>query len=208
MKLEVGKYYKTRDGHLVLVNDLNKLTGWFRGVLIDGREPFCNFHFFSNGTNIGEGEEFRWADLIAEWTDTPTIGTLAEIGAQVGDVVEYTAVGESHWKPRVFTFAGWDGDAPYDTEQEFGGVERLRTDDKALFRIVSRSQPKGSVITETVKRIVPGDYGRVRVNWCDGDKVCFQLRGDHWAAAVKFSRADLIAARAVFDQLIDAMPEE
>jgi hypothetical protein len=96
------------------------------------------------------------------------VGTLAEIGAQVGDVVEYTAIGEPHFIARSFTFAGWHYGIPYDIDMKIGGNSNLRTDDECKFRIIRRAsdakpEPQGPVITETVKRIVPGVYGAVGV---------------------------------------------
>ena len=35
------------------------------------------------------------------------VGTLKELGVQAEDVVEYTSIGEPHFKAKTFTFAGW-----------------------------------------------------------------------------------------------------
>lgn len=131
------------------------------------------------------------------------VGTLAEIGAQVGDVVDRVFDGgtsERHviegiekiehgiykWEYRL-TLSDY-GTGIFDDEQ---------------FRIISRAQPQptGPVITEivTTKRIVPGVYGMVRIEDIS-DRIGI-LVDDY------FTRADLIAARDVFNQLIEAMEE-
>jgi len=69
------------------------------------------------------------------------VGTLKELGVQVGDVVEYTAIGEPMWKPNTFVFAGYVGEIPYSKDQVFGGETNLRTDNRAIFRIISRATP-------------------------------------------------------------------
>lgn len=205
MKLEVGKYYRTRDGRKV-------------GPLGE---------FSKNTMHTGESDSRLWnldgsryyrndpnSDLIAEWHNEPKqhgigytmtkgeiglTGTLADLGVQVGDVVECVKAGYkttiTSYVDGSFYGTGIDHCAPYD--------------EMAIFRLISRAQPKGPVITETVttKRIVAGDYGRVRVNWCDGNETCFQLRGGHWTAAVKFSRDDLTAAIETLTAVRDAMPQ-
>lgn len=115
------------------------------------------------------------------------IGTLAEIGAKVGDVVEAI----SYCGVVLCRFI----------------VEQKDIDEMVLdnYRIVSRAK-SGPVITETVKRIVPGVYGKVSVLKSDGWWFALTDKGDK-VAHVKLSRADLIAARDVFNQLIDAMEE-
>lgn len=146
------------------------------------------------------------------------IGTLAEIGAQVGDVV--SCHNEAH-----------DG-----TEFEVRhGFEEWSGYGRPWWRIVSRAsdyqpddnecveaamakgidypaKPKGPVITETVKRIVPGVYGKVYVfgHVTEGLLVAITDKTDERDLdgydCVTLTRAELIAARDVFNQLIDALP--
>lgn len=125
-----------------------------------------------------------WAMVAREYDtihETHTIGTLDEIGAQVGDVVECLETGCE------FTVCS---DAM---------VKGYRFTD---YRIVTQSKPQGPVITETVKRIVPGVYGKVEVTTESANDV-FNV-----VVHTCYSRSDLIAARDVFNRLIDAMPEE
>lgn len=159
LKIEAGKYYRTRDGRKV-------------GPMVCGIDKNATEYPW---TDKGENHRGRWSDfgedgetylmgptdgdIIAEWTDEPArpeVGTLAEIGAQVGDVVEYTAIGEPHFEARQFTFAGWHDGEPYDSDMKIGGDSSLRRDAKAKFRIIRRAsdaqpEPAGPVVTETVK---------------------------------------------------------
>lgn len=71
------------------------------------------------------------------------------------------------------------------------------------------AQPSGPVITETVKRIVPGVYGKVHIS---GHRIKYGEVGVFIGARsdeyMYMSRDELVAARDVFNQLIDAMPHE
>jgi hypothetical protein len=93
-------------------------------------------------------------------------GTIAEIGARVGDVVEGTSDGCGAKYVKTISSIG-----PLRVEYEDGGYDTL---DAEGFRIICRASdvtPKqpGPVVTETItrKRIVPGVYGDVVV-WNDG----------------------------------------
>lgn len=119
------------------------------------------------------------------------VGTLAEIGAQVGDVVEVT-----QWIGSMLK-KGDTGVVVHGNTHCKGGFGI--GSDAGIFRIITRAKPQGPVITETVKRIVPGVYGKV---WVSNE-------GGHntFGAYPIACRADLIAARDVFNQLIEAMPD-
>lgn len=168
MKLEVGCYYRTRDGRRV--GPMRNDAPYIEEVLTDGSKGWWN-----NGRYRDDGEDHE-LDLIAEWHDEPKqhgigytmtkaeierdcglTGTLAELNVQVGDVVEDMVTSDI-----------------YDIlEVSDSGVRgRARRDGRELMlymmakaRIVSRAKPQGPVITETVtrKRIVPGVYGKVEV---------------------------------------------
>lgn len=202
MKLEVGKYYKTRDGR--------KAEWRYSGdpgnpmypvkVKVEGQDFWLSYT--ADGGYWCDGEETSM-DLIAEWTDDT--GTLAELNAQVGDVVE--CVEAAYYN---FTVG-----QRYSVE-DFCGDPAIRYDDSGYcrtsvsrFRIVSRAKPTGPVITETVKRIVPGVYGHIWIDWVDGGTIYLGLRNNALKKmdTVGLSRADLIAARDVFNQLIDALEE-
>lgn len=123
------------------------------------------------------------------------IGTLAEIGASVGDVVEW--LGNEMRESDFVSYEIDSIDAGTYHAKGCPGWFHLRWDDD--WRIVPRAQPQGPVITETVKRIVPGVYGRVVIH----TEPEFSCHTD-----LLRSRADLIAARDVLNQLIDAMGDE
>ena len=92
MKLEVGKFYLTRDGRKV--GPLNRAG---RGFNDNDSGP--NFMWYDDGfcfiSKVPHND-----DLIAPWP--PEQGTLAEIGANVGDVVEWRK-GESQSPVRTVT---------------------------------------------------------------------------------------------------------
>jgi hypothetical protein len=111
-----------------------------------------------------------------------TVGTLEEIGAQVGDVVEYVKTGVistiTRYNGNRFFGSGENPDAPYSNGQ---------------FRIVTRAA-KSPVRTVTRKEIVPGVYGDVEVY-------------ETGAVSVSFMRTveDLTAAIATLTEIRDAM---
>lgn len=244
MKLEVGNYYRTRDGRKVGPMVRVPKNSWFGKSYVwaydwnGGATPAENL--FCEHGNYWETGAHSENDLIAEWTDTHTIGTLADIGAQVGDVVEWVSEDETIVVTELPKKRGVHDDH-YQIKHDDGGYGLIdpRWGD---FRIVSRAPDlsklnytpinvekpiheiehdarpleyfqSGPVITETMKRIVPGVYGKVSVhewgvgsgelhvalinNYCDKE----------WVIHAKLSRADLIAARDVFNQLIEAMEE-
>lgn len=196
MKLEVGKYYRTGDGRKVGPLERNRTGNEFW--------PFeCGDMFFDDeGSSCRVFGDVKYArekgqhDLIEPWTEDT--GTLAEIGARVGDVVEVT-----QWLGSMFSKG--DTGVVISGFSHFKG--RFGIDSGAgQFRIISRAkpQPPGPVITETVttKRIVPGVYGVVAV----GEDHTSQGRVGLYINSM-LTRADLIAARDVFNQLIEAMEE-
>lgn len=203
MKIEVGKYYRTRDGRKV------GPVGWDigRSVFYDGQ-----MFYLSCGL---AWDRPRSEDLIAEWTYTPKVGKLAEIGAQVGDMVEWVSASETLYFARKH-------EGKMHTIQDDGRVllnggdgsywgYLSDTDDFVNWRIISRAKPAGPVITETVKRIVPGVYGKVRISAAFPDEgvayvgiiPCEEEQGRCYG----LNRAELIAARDVFNQLIDALAD-
>lgn len=94
-------------------------------------------------------------DLIAEWTDTPEVGTLKEIGAQHGDQCGY---GNGEWLKCTISMRDGEYYAKgEESDGELGGDQ---------WRIITRAQP-GPVRTVTRHEIVAGKYGNVTV-WGDG----------------------------------------
>ena len=83
MKIEEGKYYRTRDGRKV-------------GPMCDSGHADCiatNGEFsgglwnFDGSPHFPHMEEDDSPTLIAEWVDEPETGTLAELNVKPGDVV-------------------------------------------------------------------------------------------------------------------------
>ena len=81
MKIEVGKYYKTRDGQKV--GPMRKTGSQYANMWFTDDEVN---HWTKNGTEYNTMPSGR--DLISEWIDEPVTGTLRELNVQVGDVVE------------------------------------------------------------------------------------------------------------------------
>ena len=85
MKLEVGKYYKTRDGRKVgpmvetSLHDYRFTTDRENWYLVNG------IHAFDDG-NIDVN-----ADIIAEWTDTPAPVTLSH------ETIDHIAIDSLKW---------------------------------------------------------------------------------------------------------------
>lgn len=86
MKIETGKYYRTRDGrkvgHAKLYGD--RSDNYPFNVPIEGKF----YAYTEDGKScLGIDED----DLISEWTDEPETGTLAELKVKPGDVVEFVS---------------------------------------------------------------------------------------------------------------------
>lgn len=122
MKIEAGKYYRTRDGRKV--GPMRRYNGGADGFsFCFGGATYNSYGgFYSSGTSAN--------DLIAEWEEPMTykeIGTLAEIGAKAGDVVIY--VGDDATSSNIMrTVAGKGTDKLgeerwYHADQDFGGRE-------------------------------------------------------------------------------------
>jgi hypothetical protein len=118
------------------------------------------------------------------------VGTLAEIGAQVGDVV---GCWNAAHKGAKFTIPP-------------EGFETWSAKDKPWWRIIRRAsdaKPQGPVITETVKRIVPGVYGSVSVSHVAKDAVEIAIKGPDYHA--EMNAAELRAAIVTLTEIADAL---
>lgn len=162
MKIESGKYYRTRDGRKV--GPMEHYSGGQDGF------SFCcggsTYNSYGGYYSLGASVH----DLIAEWTEEPEQGTLKELNVQPGDVVECLSdelafgsltVGERYVSQSINLIVDDDG-------EEFPWTV-------ATFRIISRASksttpapdvatPPSPVRTVTRKEIVPGVYGFVRVH--------------------------------------------
>lgn len=117
------------------------------------------------------------------------IGALAEIGAKVGDVVEWGGIAYEVLDGMMLWSCRFNGDARRYEEIEFPYG--------ANFRIIYRAQPTGTVITETVtrKRIVPGVYGRVVVERESNGDMVIDARNMQVAAELTAAIETLTAIR-------------
>lgn len=144
-------------------------------------------------------------------------GTLRDLDVKPGDVVEWVGAPENGAmtveKAAVLcdgTFAG----QVHATLSKYGegifGAEKFR-----IIRRATQSIPHGPVITETVKRIVPGVYGRICIERGDDgdDGVLVKLKladrcgvpdrgGCHY-----LNRAELNVAIATLTAIRDAMED-
>ena len=153
MKLEVGKYYRTRDGKKVGPIKSHQNKPW---SFTDGRLSYKD-----NGRwHLDPRDDEN--DLIAEWTDTPEVGTLAEIGARVGDEVHRDS---------------WWGREPAVVIQR-----DLETNANTGFRIISSASDAGPVrtVTRTTREIVPGRHWKYKICKVHEDSVTIQIGGTNF----------------------------
>jgi len=130
MKLEVGKSYRTAAGEKATV------------VRVDAYGDFVVRHitsfFILDHNEDGTCYGLHTCDLVSEWVDEPTSEgppqTLDDMGAKVGDIVEFVKSGACHKIERI------EGGRYY-TGEEGAGI--LRTD--AVWLMVSRA-PKAPTI--------------------------------------------------------------
>lgn len=208
MKIEAGKYYKTRDGRVV--GPMMKTPGndnfdscyvWtydWSGVNTSPENLFCR-----DGKYWGYGSESDF-DLIAP--AYPEQGTLKEIGAKVGDVVE------------------WPGTCQYDIMQDGSVLSipgRIKLKDGIKyhgrhFRIISRASDKPTspvrTVTTTRKEVVPGIYGRISIhkNAHDDGRVLVRLADSAGEVNLEncghyMTSEELTAAIATLTEIRDAL---
>lgn len=199
MKLEVGKYYRTRDGRKVkIITKDSHDTYPFNGD---------NGHTYTECGNLYWRGTPHGLDIIAEWTDTPEVGTLKEIGAQVGDVVEWIFDSETTATYEVMSIR----ESMYGMQAHLKGYGGgVFTHQK--FRIVSRANQAltGPVrtVTTTRKEIVPGVYGRLTVGDVNGQCVRVEVGRSKVSDLINWWTADeLTQAIATLTEIRDALAE-
>ncbi|MCU0803421.1 MAG: hypothetical protein MUD11_16975 [Rhodobacteraceae bacterium] len=231
LKIEAGRFYRTRDGRKVgPMNVPPKAKYWSEIVFADTKNDDGGFYGWLVSGAYFENRESR-EDLIAEWTDEPApvreVGTLAEIGARVGDVVECldnTEVRNSYSKGGYYV-VGADDDLgfPVEPDGDFGAFRIIRRAPDAapvsilgahdgklpddLYDIIADNPaPAGPVITETVRRIVPGVYGRVMVHSHDCGAVSLDFCGQFGVSSAEVLTAtELRATIATLTEIADAL---
>lgn len=158
MKLEIGRYYKTRDGRKVGPVKRHG-SGWATEDTVGAFEWYEDGFCFASHKHHDN-------DLIAPWTEE--VGTLEEIGAQVGDVVEWSSsrTAAEYKVDSVeygdYTFTDTDGRYPFSWNKRDQEEDRY-----SKWRIISRAQPEPTgpvrTVTTTRQEIVPGVYGRLGI---------------------------------------------
>ena len=206
MKIESGKYYKSRDGQKVgpmysfsnhaksgvLYADVN---GAARAFYIDGgKRKFMG--------NVG--------DLIAEWIDDPVTGTLRELNVHVGDVIKLVSGSQDGWADgNCYTIKPDGRVLNNDGSGQYWGNISDQDDDLGIkFRIISRASSPSPVITETVttQRIVPGVYGRVSIAGSSQTSVELEFVGEYGPTGrSRLSQAELTSAITTLTQIRDAI---
>ena len=130
-----------------------------------------------------------------------TIGTLEEIGAQVGDVVEYQHGGIPGGHRIVASDKpndnGWWVDADGDEMAQNSPYWRIVRDAGSPVRTVTR------------KEIVPGIYGRICIDKSeDTEKVALCFTGQYAPTGVSvLTASDLTAAIKTLTEIRDAMQD-
>lgn len=124
MKIVEGKYYRNRSGKKVgpaIWEGGHKEYPWNIPWDMGEYGKGDYFHYEDGRSCLGH----KGDDIVAEWEDMPegrvVVGTLSELGVQVGDVVR--CVSDSHLFDGDFTCFGICG-----SESPFAGEYRLRGD--------------------------------------------------------------------------------
>lgn len=126
-------------------------------------------------------------------------------------------IGDLEWHAQHSCFYGDD-----ETEAPGGGFRRAyrpngRHGSDIIPRIPSldlvaewTDEPTGPVITETVKRIVPGYYGPVEVSAVIGDRVGVRISNLHGPGGpeIPMNASELRAAARCFAEMADALDPE
>lgn len=160
MKIEVGKYYIASNGRRVGPMLPYGATGYGYTALECGGLLFRESDGKNYPDHLGISDRPE-LDIIS--TAYPKQGTLKEIGAKPGDMVELVVEGDDDWYyTQVGTITKIAEDGSWN-----GVLGKYTHELTGIFRIVSRasSAPTSPVRTVTITRqeIVPGNYGRVRV---------------------------------------------
>ena len=200
MQIESGHYYKTWDGRTVgpMIPVKNNILGDVFRTYDTGRTVW-----FRSGS-VGR---VLWGDptddLIAP--AYPEQGTLKEIGAKVGDVVEMlSGDGAGEHLNKTHTIQN-DGRVLLDDSVYYWGHLQDTEEDGEFgsWRIISRApeSPTSPIrtVTRTTKEIVPGVYGAVEVyNIDDGDQIGVTMD-------CGMSPAELRVAAITLNEIADAL---
>ena len=203
MKIEAGKFYKTRDGRTV-------------GPMRLHYGYNCETHpWKSDDTRTymdsGKYDYYDHPDHVDDLISPahPEQGTLKEIGAKPGDVVELVESGDGDFIGDVGTYDGenvvcndWSGKHWQGEDGPYGH----------RWRIISHASetPTSPVrtVTTTRQEIVPGVYGRVAIEACDEDWVDMHMTfrdGQKAGRGVRLTADELTAAIKTLTEILGAL---
>jgi len=207
IKVEEGKYYKTRDGRKVGPMKFGTKNWW----MTDGIGGTSDFYYtqhnpqyaaFSGKSSAMRNNEPAADDLIEEWKDEQMpkfkVGDRVKWnnpGLEVGAWQDFliTEVNE-----KCTTYTGTD------SVNGFGGFS-FHWD----LSLVEET-PKSPVRERMVKEIVPGVYGRIEVDGRFGSIINFRMLSvsGNKSNIYGFTVKDLRNAAIVFNQLADALEDD
>lgn len=148
LKIEEGRYYRTRDGRKA---GPITLSGW-RGLIAGKVEPVSPTdpnHKADTGPlwNLSDGthgdrdsdepcvKNLPHFDLIEEWVDEPKVGTLDELKVQIGDRVQYRSPGIGEGSVRTISY---HREGVYRATNPYG-YEGSCLADKPYWHLISRA---------------------------------------------------------------------
>lgn len=190
MKIEVGKYYKTRDGQKVgpmysFSNHAETCRTLYADVDDEARAFYIDGGKRRFMGNVG--------DLIAEWVDEPVTGTLHSLKAKERDIV----IDSNGVK-----YCLYQDDIDRWVRDDFRMLERYED------RVYQKHNIQSPVITETVttQRIEPGVYGRVSVTGTSKQSVELEFVGEYGPTGrSRLNSAELTAAITTLTSVRDAL---
>ena len=182
MKIESGKYYRTRDGRKIgpMVEEYPRWSNWpFEVRNEDGDYPISICLWKDDGA-CDEGSRY---DLVSEWTDTPSTPSTPSTQKLWRDMTpeEKGALLLAHHEGKVIEWTRCPGDTEFCQSSARGS--RPVWDDKHAYRV----KPEPTVDTVTVDgwvdhgkwwtgKKIPGDTHRITFNLIDGKPDCASIK--------------------------------
>lgn len=206
VKIELGKFYKARDGRKI--GPIEKGEQWTPQEGQPWPFAFGDNHFDRNGYSCFGGDGLnnrRDDDLIEEWKEE-VMEPKFKVGDRVANVRGDTAT--------IMEISSSEGvKVKWDCVEGFAWVMNSFLPE-STFELIT-PKPKSPVVERnvTVKEIVPGVYGRVEVKpWsAKPDELVFGLTSDSDGKAhfmVTMLPQELRQAAEVFNQLADYLEEK
>jgi hypothetical protein len=158
MKIEAGKYYKTRDGRKVGPITTSATRGWPWEVNGGKYDSTIRTRWAWRDDGSFQEDETHTLDLIAEWTDGPAFTVGAKVRV-TSDAYGKEQLGKTGRVVEVGRSGSLDIEIEYDEPLiHANGLKRnqYRSDDLELI-------PDGPVRTVTRREVVEGVYAHVAV---------------------------------------------